>query len=81
MHEQSDQERADPDDVRMELLAARLAGADCRQLGYILDGFPHTAAQVEACSALSDASECGSVMVVEACTDVPNSTCDIVETG
>lgn len=35
-----------PDHVYTEVLAARLAGADCQQLGYILDDFPHTAAQV-----------------------------------
>ena len=44
-HEANDQGRTVLDDVYMELLAARFAGADCQQLGYIMDGFPHTAAQ------------------------------------
>ena len=46
VHETKDRGRTVPGDACMEVPAARLACADCQQLGYILDGFPHTAAQV-----------------------------------
>ena len=45
MHEASSQGAKVPDEAYMEVLAARFAATDCQQLGCILDGFPHTAAQ------------------------------------
>jgi hypothetical protein len=44
-HAAVDGSSAVPDDIFMGLLAARLSEPDCQARGWLLDGFPHTAAQ------------------------------------
>ena len=74
MHEPSDKGRTVPGDVCMEVLAARLADADCQQLGYILDGFPHTAAQVQDLPSPVNCMYVALSVLVQACTNLPHKT-------
>lgn len=39
-----------PDEIMIQIVTERISQPDCRQHGYLLDGFPRTAGQAEACA-------------------------------
>ena len=63
-----------PDGICTAGLAARLACADCQQLGYILDDFPHTATQVQTSPACQLPLVVAASLLVEAYTNVPQTS-------
>jgi len=59
-----------PDDVMVGLIDARIAADDCRR-GFILDGFPRTAAQASALDAMLERRGLGLDAVIELAVDEP----------
>ncbi|MCC7271325.1 MAG: adenylate kinase [Alphaproteobacteria bacterium] len=59
-----------PDDVMVGLIDARIVADDCRR-GFILDGFPRTAAQASALDAMLERRGLGLDAVIELAVDEP----------